>query len=307
VSVLWRDPRRAWLLMTAWFLLSLVTGPILSVHVSNGSPATSFLTRLVSWAFSAFFAWRVTRGGRISRTLLILAAAGGALASVITLASQPRLAELGLLADQAAQLAVLLSPAVYLRTRPGGQPGARIPLWRRRSPAPLMAALAVGALLGLAGVAICAAVIGDRIRDYNAATLRVPAGHIVSILLTPGDYGAFVGCADHWGCPSIKPRDLSIRGVHGAITAVSFQQIDGRTDAGQMFAQSLRFTVPLEEPVWVTLHRNPGQPVLIAPAQTKKHIVRDWVVAACCCGLLLLGSLAGLAWPVGRRGGPAWR
>jgi hypothetical protein len=309
VSELWRDPRRAWLLMTAWFLVSLATGPVVSVHVSaDGSPRISILTRLIDWALSAFFAWRVTRGGRVSRLLLILANGSALIALVMTLAADFRpqaagakLAELGMVAALAAQVALLMSPAVYRRTRPGGQPGEMVALWRRRWPGPLVTALAAGAALGLIGAAVCAAAIGDRIREYDSATVRVPAGHTVSLLLSPGDYGAFTGCADHFGCPFIKPRDLSIRGISGAVTAVDYEGIDGRTDAGQPFARALKFTIPIMEPVWFTLHRDPGQPVLIAPAETKKHMVKGWVVAAGCCGLLFLGSLAGLAWPVRRR------
>jgi hypothetical protein len=295
--------------MTAWFLLSLVTGPIVSVHVSaDGSPRISILARLTGWALSAFFAWRVTRGGRVSRMLLILANGSGLIAVVITLtadfrpqAAGTKLAELAMAAALAAQVALLMSPAVYRRTRPGGQPGDTVALWRRRWPVPLVTALSAGTALGLIGAVVCAAVIGDRIREYDAATVRVPAGHTVSILLSPGDYGAFAGCDDHRGCPFIKPRDLSIRSINGAITAVDLEQSDGRTDAGEQFDQSLKFTVPIAEPLWFTLHRDLGQPVLIAPSQTKKHIVKGWVVAAGCCGVLFLGPLAGLAWPVRRR------
>ena len=132
--------------MTAWFLLSLVTGLVVSVNVSGGAhPRIDIAARVAGWAFSAFFAWRVTRGGRISRMLLILEALGWVIALVIVLAVQFRLAQFGLLAATAAQLALLLSPAVYRRTRPGGQPGRWVALWRRRTPVPLVAAVAAGA------------------------------------------------------------------------------------------------------------------------------------------------------------------
>ena len=52
--------------------------------------------------------------------LLVLEALGGVIALVIALAVQFGLAELGLLAATAAQLALLLSPAVYRRTLLGG-------------------------------------------------------------------------------------------------------------------------------------------------------------------------------------------
>jgi hypothetical protein len=197
--------------MTAWFLLSLVTGPVVSVHAyaSNGAAGSSVLTRLIGWALSAFFAWRVTRGGRISRMLLILEAEGGLVSGVMGLAIHFRLTQLGVLAATAAQLALLLSPAVYRRTRPGAQPGAKMALWRRRTPVPLVTALAAGVALGLTGMAVSA------------------NGH-------------------------------------------------------------------------------PHAPALIIPAQDKADAVRSWKVSEAGFGLLLLGSLAGLAWPVRRTVAGDW-
>jgi hypothetical protein len=308
VSMLWwRYPRWAGRLMMAWFLLSLVTGPVVSVHVSNGAsvshPGVSILTRLVGWAFSAFFAWRVTRGGRISRMLLILVGEVGVISLVIALAIQFRLAELGMLALLAAQVALLLSPAVYRRTRPGGQPGASVALWRRRTPPRLTAALAAGAVLGLAGAAVSAAMISGRVNEYDTGIVRVQPGHQVSVILSAGHYGAFGGCEDGWGCEQIRGRNLSVLGTRsGVVTLVPDGPYDyERTFAGQLSDRTATFTVPVRESVRFALRANVRQPVFIALVQGKANVVRGWAVTAAGFGLLLLCSLAGLAWPVSRR------
>lgn len=106
--MLWRDPRRAGLLMGAYFLISLaVSPPGLAGHVFGAAAA-------------GFLAWRVTRGGRVSRTLLIIAAEIAFLMTAFAIASGFGPAVFGLLAAYAAQVALLLSPAVYQRTRPPG-------------------------------------------------------------------------------------------------------------------------------------------------------------------------------------------
>lgn len=92
------------------------------------------------------------------------------------------------LAACGAQIALLLSPAVYDRTRPAGQGAGAAALWRR--PAPL------------------AAVISDKVHGYDANTVRVLAGHPVRLTLSPGGYSAFGGCADHWGCAQLSARPV---------------------------------------------------------------------------------------------------
>jgi len=75
VIALWRDPRRAGWLMGAWFLVSLVVPPVLYVHAGTGGAPPGPSAGAFGWVLSAFLAWRVARGGRISRMLLILALA----------------------------------------------------------------------------------------------------------------------------------------------------------------------------------------------------------------------------------------
>jgi hypothetical protein len=157
-ATLWRDPRQAGLLMCAFFLLALAVGPAIffsagagSVNVSSGSGPARPPGLLYGAAFSAFFAWRVTRGGRISRMLLIIATGGAYLGTASMIAHHFTPATFGKLLAFAAQIALLVSPAVYLRTRPAGQfePAART---RVRPP---LALLLLGVLAGL-----CVTVLG---------------------------------------------------------------------------------------------------------------------------------------------------
>jgi hypothetical protein len=114
--MLLRDPRRAGLLMAAYFLISLAPGP--SVFVTNGSGPPGPGTHVLGALVSAFFAWRVTLGGRISRMLLVMSAEIGLLTTAFEIASRFGPVVFGVLIANAAQIALLLSLAVYQRTRP---------------------------------------------------------------------------------------------------------------------------------------------------------------------------------------------
>lgn len=114
----WRDPRRAGWLMWAYFLLSLAVGPV--VHLSVGSASPGHAGDGYDWIFSAFFSWRVTRGGRISRMLLIVGTGFGYLGTAFNVAGHFGPATFGVLAICVVQLALLMSPSVYWRTRPQG-------------------------------------------------------------------------------------------------------------------------------------------------------------------------------------------
>jgi hypothetical protein len=143
---LWRDPRRAWLLMWAYFLLSLAVGPIISLYIGPAGLSPMSAGHWYDWIFSAFFAWRVARGGRVSRMLLIIGAGVGYLDASSRIADQLTPELIGQLAIYAAQIALLLSPAVYLRTRPKGRVVEPLPRTRVRPP---LAALLLGVLIGL--------------------------------------------------------------------------------------------------------------------------------------------------------------
>jgi hypothetical protein len=297
VSVLWRDPRRAGLLVGAYFLLSLATGPAFPVRIGTGP-----LSWLLGWAFSAFLAWRVTRGGRISRMLLIVVSGAGVIGALILLAISLSWAELGLLAASGAQVALLLSPAVYQRTGPAHAGRGSVARWRRGFAAPLVAVLAAGAVLGLAGAAASARVISSRVRGYDSATVRVRAGHPARVTLPPGSYGVFGGCADEYGCPQLSPRDVSVQGaVSGVADTVAYTRLEQRTDAGQPFNRDLTFTVPVREAVRIALNGSPRQPVLVAPSQDEAGLIHNEVAVAIGCALLLLAALTALGWPLAPR------
>jgi hypothetical protein len=144
---LWRDPRRAWLLMWAYFLLSLAVGPVISLYIGPaGVSPMSAASHWYDWIFSAFFACRVARGGRVSRMLLIIGAGVGYLDASSGIAVQFTPELIGHLAIYAAQIALLLSPAVYLRTRPKGRVVEPLPRTRVRPP---LALLLLSILIGL--------------------------------------------------------------------------------------------------------------------------------------------------------------
>lgn len=141
--MLWRDPRRAGLLMAAYFLISLATGPV--VYIRGGSGPPGLAGHVFGAVVAGFLAWRVTRGGRVSRTLLIIAAECAFLVTATGIASRFGPVIFGLLAAYAAQVALLLSPAVYLRTRAPGW--ARPADWARLRPP--LAVILLGILFGL--------------------------------------------------------------------------------------------------------------------------------------------------------------
>ena len=141
--MLWRDPRRAGLLMGAYVVLSLAAGPVVSTRVGSGPPGLA--GHVFGVVVAGFLAWRVTQGGRVSRTLLIIDAEIGFLVTASVIASRFGPAVFALLAVYAAQAALLLSPAVYQRTRP---PGWAAPVgWARLRPP--LAVILLGILAGL--------------------------------------------------------------------------------------------------------------------------------------------------------------
>jgi hypothetical protein len=141
--MLWRNPRWAGLLMAAYVLLSLAVGP--DVFLKTGTGPAGPGARVFGALAAAFFAWRVSRGGRISRMLLIIVTGFAFLAVTFVIASRFGPLVFAVLVGCAAQLALLFSPAVYQRTRPPGWPG-RVRWTRVRPPAALFL---FGALAGL--------------------------------------------------------------------------------------------------------------------------------------------------------------
>ena len=213
---------------------------------------------LAGWALLAFFAWRVTRGGRISRMLLVVVAGGRAHRGGHRVGDPLLVGGSGPAGSLRGAGGAAAQPGRVPATRPAGQSYRAVALWRRRRPAPLVAALAACAVLGLAGASASAAVISARVRGYHSETVRVLAGHPVLVTLPAGRYGAFGGCADEWGCAQLAPRDLSVAGaVSGPVGTVAYTRLDDRTDAGQLFNRDLTFAVPAREAVRIALNVNP--------------------------------------------------
>jgi hypothetical protein len=107
------------------------------------------------WPFlsTAFLAWRVSRGGRISRMILIIASGAAYAVAALAVARLWDVAVVGVVIICAVQIALLVSPPVYGRTRPApiqvraegwAQLVRRPPMWL------LPWALLAGALLTLA-------------------------------------------------------------------------------------------------------------------------------------------------------------
>lgn len=143
----WRRPGVGEILLV--FMLLAVIGFIWSWLSHSGSPQNPLSSILIT----AFLAWRVSRGGRISRMILIIVS--GASYAVAALAVA-RLWDRGIMALViicAAQIALLVSPPVYGRTRPTPIP-VRARGWAqlvRRPPGWLLSwGLLAGVLLTLA-------------------------------------------------------------------------------------------------------------------------------------------------------------
>lgn len=129
------------LLGVAAVVAAAVARPVLSCPASaNTSSAKCWFPyndQPVWLPFLAFLAWRISRGGGISRIGLIGWSALGYAAVATMIARVWSLPALGLLAIHAVQIALLTSPAVYQRTRRDDHaalPGPRAqrgwpPLW----------------------------------------------------------------------------------------------------------------------------------------------------------------------------------
>jgi hypothetical protein len=107
-------------LMTAYLALAILAQWVTTtMHVSGWQLSSG------RWLLPiAFWCWRVAGGGRISRRILFFASGVSYGSTVVLLASWWDPQAVALIGIAAAQLALLLSPAVYLVTRLGTVPGA---------------------------------------------------------------------------------------------------------------------------------------------------------------------------------------
>jgi len=108
-------------LLAAFLVLYALSAPTAFTLTHNsgigGRPAVLIS---IPWLFLVpVLTWCVWRGGRISRVFLIVNGVAGYAGIALHLARLWRPLDLWLLADFAAQVALLVSPAVYQRTRPG--------------------------------------------------------------------------------------------------------------------------------------------------------------------------------------------
>ena len=108
----WRRPGAGEMLKV--FLLLSVVAFILGLVWQPAVPRND----VVSFPVVVFFVWGVSRGGRISRIILIVASGVSYVAAVLAVARSWDLLIVALAIIYAAQIALLVSPAVYGRTRP---------------------------------------------------------------------------------------------------------------------------------------------------------------------------------------------
>lgn len=143
----WRQPGASEILQV--YLVLATIGYIMSWLSGRVGPETP----LASTVVTAFLAWRVSRGGRYSRMILILASGAAYVVATLALARLWNLAAVAAVLITAVQVALLVSPPVYGRTRRVPVP-VRMPGWShlaRRPPAVLLPwGLLAGVLLTLA-------------------------------------------------------------------------------------------------------------------------------------------------------------
>jgi hypothetical protein len=132
--------------------LYLILDVIALACVAVAHPALPERAQPISLPLAVFLTWRVWRGGRLSRVILITLSMLSFAGVAFTSASSWNLSVPGLLAIYATQIALLVSPAVYQHTRPNTPPAPaatasmhwRPPLWM------FLSALLVGLVLTLA-------------------------------------------------------------------------------------------------------------------------------------------------------------
>ncbi len=109
----WRRPGVNEILLV--LLLLAATGFIVSWLSQSYSPRDY---PLPSFLVTVFLTWRVSRGGRISRALLIIGSGLSLAVSALAIARLWDVSVVALVTISAAQIALLVSPPVYGRTRP---------------------------------------------------------------------------------------------------------------------------------------------------------------------------------------------
>jgi hypothetical protein len=144
----WRRPGANEVLLVYLLLAAIgLTCGWLSRGFGTQYPLTSLLV-------AAFLTWRVSRGGRVSRMILIMGSVAFCAAAVLAVATMWDLTVMVMVISGVAQVALLVSPPVYGRTRRPVPVAARARGWAqllRRPPAWLLPwGLLGGVLLTLA-------------------------------------------------------------------------------------------------------------------------------------------------------------
>ena len=129
---------------------------------------------------TAFLAWRVSRGGRISRAILIIGSGASYAEAALAVARRWDVAVVALVIICAAQIALLVSPPVYGRTRRTSIP-VRAWGWAQLVRRPPMWLLACGML---AGVLVTLAFLGSM--DFVAIPGCRPAASDACTALVEG-------------------------------------------------------------------------------------------------------------------------
>jgi len=145
----WRRPGADEVLLA--YLLLVAVGSILnwlSHSLSSQHPLSGFL-------WTVFLTWRVSRGGRISRMLLILGSGAECAAAVLAVARLWDLSIMALVIISAVQVELLVSPPVYGRTRRPAPIQARARSWAQLVGRPPWWLLPLGLLAGVLVTLAC--------------------------------------------------------------------------------------------------------------------------------------------------------
>jgi hypothetical protein len=170
----WRRPGAGEILL-AYLLLEAVGETVAwlsHAYTRPQDPPESFL-------ITAFFTWRVSRGGRISRVLLILGSLTSGAAAVLDVARMWNVAVVVLVVIGAAQVLLIASPPVYGRTRRPEPVLVRAEGWAQLIPRPPVWLLpwglfaGAGLTLALLGSMTWAAVPGCHPAAADACTALV--------------------------------------------------------------------------------------------------------------------------------------
>jgi hypothetical protein len=145
----WRRPGAGEILLV--YLLLAAIGLIWSWL----SHAYSSLNPLPWILIAAFLTWRVSRGGRVSRMILVIGSGASCAVAVLSVARLWDLSVMALVIIGAAQVALLVSPPVYGRTRHPAPAAARAPGWARLVRRPPAWLLSCGLLAGVLVTLAC--------------------------------------------------------------------------------------------------------------------------------------------------------